>query len=133
MRSRGVFLSAFLEKPARGCAAASRNNIHTVPGNGSKLAQFTPEQPQRTQSHGCDHHRCLLWGSLDVLGALLKVWKNLLRLAAAQPLAGPLTLFEDAAACRKMGFKKSSRTPQLNEWIRCLIDGKGVSFLGFCV
>jgi len=74
--------------PARGCAAASRNNIHVVPGNGSKLAQFTLQQPQWTQSHGCDHHRCLLWGELDILGALLKPWKNLLRLAAAQPLAG---------------------------------------------
>jgi len=113
LRSRKAFLSPFLEKPARGCTAASRNNNYGVSGNGSKLAQFTPEQPQRIKSHGCDHHRCLLWGALAVLGALLKAWKNLLRLAAAQPLAGPLTVFEDAGACRKMGFKKNSPTLQL--------------------
>jgi len=52
-----------------------------------------------------------LRGELDVLGALLKLCKNLLRLAAAQPLAGSLTLFEDAAACRKMGFKKKLPDP----------------------
>ena len=73
MRDRGVFLPSFIEKPARGSAAAGRNNLHGVPGNGSKPAQFTPEQPQRTKSHGCGHHRCLFRGQLDVLGALLKL------------------------------------------------------------
>jgi len=36
---------------------------------------------------------------------MLNVSKLWLRPAAAQPLAGSLTLFEDAGACRKMGFK----------------------------
>jgi len=110
----GVFPSLFLEKPARGCAAAGRNNNNRVPGNGSKFAQITPEQPQRTQSHGDDHRRCLFRGELDVLGALLKLCKNLLRLAAAQPLAGSSTLFEDAGACRKMGFREKLPDPALN-------------------
>ena len=74
--------------PARDSAAASRNNLHGVPGNGSKLAPFTPEQPRRTKSHGGDHHRCLFRGQIDVLGALLKPWKNLLRPAAAESQAG---------------------------------------------
>ena len=108
---RGIFLSAFLEKPARDSAAAGRNNTHRVPGNGSKLAQFTPEQPQRTQSHGCDDHRCLFWDQLDVLGALLKLWKDLLRPAAAESLAGSLTLFENAGACRKMVFRVKPPRP----------------------
>ncbi|MEJ2099818.1 MAG: hypothetical protein P8X68_07555 [Desulfobacterales bacterium] len=55
MKGREVFRFPFLEKPARVCAT-SRKNIHGVPGNSSKLAQFTPQQPQRTKFHNCDHH-----------------------------------------------------------------------------
>jgi hypothetical protein len=40
------------------------------------------------ESHGCDHHHCLLWGELDVLGALSKPGKNLLRLATAESQPG---------------------------------------------
>jgi len=76
------------ESPPGGCAAASRNNNYGVPGNGSQFAQFTPKQPQRTKSHGGDHCRCLFRGELDVLGALFKLCKNLLRLAAAQRPGG---------------------------------------------
>jgi len=110
MRGRGVFRSSFLEKPARDSVAAGRNNQHGVPGHGSKLAQFTPGQPQRTKSHGGDGLRCLLWGELEILGALFKLCKNLLRPAATESLAGPLTLFEDAGVGRKMGFKKTPRS-----------------------
>jgi hypothetical protein len=44
---------------------------------------------------------------------LSKPGNHLLRLAGAQPQAGPLTLFKNAGACRKMGLKKNSPTPQL--------------------
>jgi hypothetical protein len=44
---------------------------------------------------------------------LSKPGNHLLRLAGAESQAGPLTLFETAGACRKMGLKKNSPTPQL--------------------
>jgi hypothetical protein len=85
MRHQGVFLSSFFDKPVWGSAAASRNNVRRVPTNGSRPAKFTPGQPQRTESHGCDGHHCLSWDRLDVLGALSKAGINLLGLAAAEP------------------------------------------------
>jgi hypothetical protein len=56
-----------------------------------------------------------LRGELDIPGALFELWKNLLRLAAAQPLAGSLTLFEDYGACRKMGFREKLRDLSIKE------------------
>ncbi|MGD2186211.1 MAG: hypothetical protein PVI71_08785 [Desulfobacterales bacterium] len=44
--------------------------------------RFTPKQPQRTDSHGSDYLRCLLWGKLNILGALPKPGNNLLQPAA---------------------------------------------------
>jgi len=61
---------------------------------------------RRIESHGGEHRRCLLRGELDIPGALLKLYKNLLRPATAQSLAGALTLFEDTGAWRNLGFRE---------------------------
>jgi hypothetical protein len=61
---------------------------------------------KKTESNGGDHHRCLYGIDLDVLGALSKPGINLLQLAAAQPRAGSLTLFENAGGYRKLDFSK---------------------------
>ncbi|MGD2185620.1 MAG: hypothetical protein PVI71_05815 [Desulfobacterales bacterium] len=42
----------------------------------------TPGQPPRTDFHGRDHLRCLLRGKLEIMGALPKPGKDLLRPAA---------------------------------------------------
>ena len=61
-------------------------------------------------------------GKLDVPGALSKPGNHLLRLAGAEPQAGPLTLFEDAGACRKIGFRENSPTPQLIDVYKTSFD-----------
>jgi len=45
--------------------------------------RFTLQQPQRTNSHGSDHPRCLSRGELKILGALPKSGNDLLRPAAS--------------------------------------------------
>ena len=42
-----------------------------------------------------------------------------MRLAAAEPLAGSLTLFIDAGACRKLGFKKKLPDPSYEYIVDC--------------
>jgi hypothetical protein len=67
---------------------AVRNNVFRKSTYGSKFAQIHPGQPQRTDSRGSDHPLCLLWGELEILGALPKPGIDLLRPAAAEPHGG---------------------------------------------
>ncbi|GAG40672.1 unnamed protein product, partial [marine sediment metagenome] len=59
----------------------------------------------------------VLWGcpgvNLADLLPLSGTQRILLRPAAAEPQAGPVTLFEDACAGRKMGFREKLPDPSV--------------------
>jgi hypothetical protein len=52
---------------------------------------------------------------VEFSGPAAVVWNSVYIVAAcgAESQPGPLTLFENAGACRKMGFRKNSLTPHL--------------------